>query len=63
MASQNVEMKKDGNKLIITIDLTKKLGVSKSGKSMNIASTGGNVSVPGAEEIKIGINCYTSRSE
>ena len=58
MAAQNVEMSKSGNILTIKIDLSKKLGVSASGKSQNIATTGGNISVPGSEEVKIGINCY-----
>ena len=54
---QNVEMEvdKDG-KLIITVDLSKSYGTSGSGKSVIIASTGGNVSVPGHESVKIGLN-------
>jgi hypothetical protein len=55
---KNVEYKVDGNKLIITIDLTKEFGDSKSGKSVTIASTEGNVSVEGTQDIKLGINCY-----
>ena len=55
---QNVEMSLDGNKLTITIDLSKQFGISGSGKSTIIASTGGNVSVPGNEAVKIGVNVY-----
>lgn len=55
---QNVEMSLDGNKLTITIDLSKTFGISGSGKSQIIASTGGNVSVPGNESVKIGLNVY-----
>ncbi len=55
---QNVEMSLDGNKLIIIVDLSKTFGVSGSGKSQIIASTGGNVSVPGNESVKIGVNVY-----
>ncbi len=55
----NVQMKKEGDKLIIEIDLTKRGDRSSSGKSISIASTGGNVSIPGAEHIKLGLNCYT----
>jgi len=55
---QNVEMSLDGNKLTITVDLSKQFGVSGSGKSQIIASTGGNVSVPGNEAVKIGLNIY-----
>lgn len=56
--TQNVDFKVQGDKLIITIDLTKTLGQSGSGKSMMIASTGGNVSVPGKESVKVGLNVY-----
>jgi len=55
---QNVEMSLEGNKLTITIDLSKTFGISGSGKSQIIASTGGNVSVPGNESVKIGLNVY-----
>jgi len=55
---KNVEMKVDGQKLIITVDLTKEFGKSSSGKTIIVATTAGNVSVPGHEDIKIGLNCY-----
>ncbi len=55
---QNVEMSLEGNKLTITIDLSRQFGISGSGKSHIIASTGGNVSVPGNEAVKIGVNVY-----
>ena len=55
---KNIEAKVQGDKLVITIDLTKDFGLSTSGKSIIIASTEGNVSVPGREEIKIGVNVY-----
>jgi hypothetical protein len=55
---KNVEMKVDGNKLIITVDLTKEFGKSSSGKTTIVATTAGNVSVPGHDDIKIGLNCY-----
>lgn len=55
---QNVEMSLEGNKLILTIDLSQQFGISGSGKSTIIASTGGNVSVPGNEDVKIGVNVY-----
>ncbi len=41
-----------------TIDITKEFGPSKSGKSITIASTEGNVSIPDHDEIKIGLNIY-----
>lgn len=55
---KNIEMKVKGNKLTIEIDLSKEFGQSSSGKSTIVASSGGNVSVPDHEDIKIGINVY-----
>lgn len=54
---KNVEMKVEGNVLTITVDLSQNFGKSSSGKSIIIASTEGNVTVPGREE-KIGLNIY-----
>ena len=56
---KNIEMKVEGDQLIITVDLSKRFGKSSSGKSIIIASSEGNQSVPGKEEIKIGLNVYT----
>ena len=58
---KNVDMQLDGDILVIRVDLTKDFGKSKSGKSITIASTEGNVAVPGHEEIKIGLNVYRKR--
>ena len=52
-------MKVDGDILTIAVDLSQRFGQSSSGKSTIIASTEGNQSVPGKEEIKIGLNIYT----
>ena len=54
---KNVEMKVEGNILTITVDLSKDFGKSSSGKSTIVASTEGNMTVPGREE-KIGLNIY-----
>lgn len=59
---KNIDMKIEGNQLIITVDLSKEFGLSSSGKSITIASTEGNVAVPGQEEVKVGINIYRPRS-
>lgn len=56
---KNVTMKVDGNKLTIEVDLTERHGKSSSGKTTIIATTGGNVSIPGHDDIKIGLNIYT----
>ena len=55
---KNVEMKVDHGKLIITVDLSTELGPSSSGKSVIIATTEGNVDVPGVPDVKIGLNVY-----
>jgi hypothetical protein len=59
---KNVEIKVQGNTLIITVDLSKSFGLSSSGKSEMVATTAGNVSVPGREEVKVGLNIYRSPS-
>lgn len=55
---ENIEMRVDGEKLVVTIDLKHRGGRSASGKTLRVASTGGNVDVPGAPNVKIGINAY-----
>ncbi len=55
---KNCEMKLDGNILTITVDISKEFGKSSSGKSLIIASTEGNISIPEKEDIKIGLNVY-----
>lgn len=59
---ENVEMKVEHGKLIITVDLTKDLGPSASGKSVMIATTAGNMDVPGVPDTKIGLNVYRKKS-
>jgi len=54
----NLDIKVDGNKLTIVVDLAHEMGKSKSGKSMIIATTRGNVPVPENDSIKMGINIY-----
>jgi len=55
---KNIQMTVDGDKLIITVDLSQEFGLSSSGKSITIASTEGNISVPGREDVKVGLNVY-----
>lgn len=55
---KNCEMKLDGNILTITVDISKEFGKSSSGKSIIIASTEGNLSIPEKKDIKIGLNVY-----
>ncbi|MFZ5651445.1 MAG: hypothetical protein ACOY4I_11410 [Bacillota bacterium] len=58
---KNVEMTLDGNILTIKVDLSQEFGPSSSGKTIIIASTEGNVSVPGREEAKVGLNVYRKK--
>ena len=58
---KNVEMRVEQGKLVITVDLTKDLGPSASGKSVMIASTERNVDVPAAPDVKIGLNVYRKK--
>ena len=58
---KNVEMSVEGNILTIKMDLTKDFGPSSSGKTIIIASSEGNQSVPGKEAIKIGLNVHKKK--
>jgi hypothetical protein len=55
---KNVEMSVKGSVLTIKVDLSREFGPSSSGKTIIVASTEGNVSVPGKEDTKIGLNVY-----
>ena len=55
---RNLTMRGDGSTLVIEIDLAAEGSPSASGKTLVIASTHGNVDVPGATGIKVGLNVY-----
>lgn len=57
---KNVEMSMSGSILTIKVDLSKEFGPSASGKTIIIASTEGNISVPDREE-KVGLNVYRKK--
>jgi len=57
---KNVELKVEGNILTIKVDLSKEYGPSASGKTIIVASTEGNISVPERDE-KIGLNVYKKK--
>jgi hypothetical protein len=59
---KNVEMNLEGNILTIKVDLSKEFGPSASGKTIIIATTEGNVAIPGVEEKKIGLNIYKKKT-
>ncbi|MDW7727158.1 MAG: hypothetical protein SCH70_08640 [Candidatus Methanoperedens sp.] len=58
---KNVEMTMEGYILTIKVDLSKEFGPSSSGKTIIIASSEGNQSLPGREDIKIGLNLYKKK--
>ena len=55
---KNVDMKVEGNILTIKVDLSKEFGLSGSKKSIVLASSERNQTVPGTDGIKIGLNVY-----
>lgn len=57
---KNISQKVTGNILTLTVDISKTFGASKTGKSIIIASTEGNLSVDGHPEVKMGVNIYKS---
>ena len=59
---KNIEMTVTGNILTIKVDLTKEFGPSSSGKTIIIGTTEGNVSIPGREEAKVGLNVYKKKA-
>ncbi|UCH91411.1 MAG: hypothetical protein JSU60_01455 [Nitrospirota bacterium] len=58
---KNVELTVEGTMLTIKVDLSQEFGPSSSGKTTIIASTEGNISIPGREE-KIGLNIYKKKT-
>lgn len=57
----NVMMEIKGEKLVLTVDLAKNIGPSKSGKTTVIGSTQGNQLVPGKDRVFVGLNVYKGR--
>jgi hypothetical protein len=57
---KNVDLKVEGNILTIKVDLSKEYGPSSSGKTIIVASTEGNVTVPERDE-KVGLNVYKKK--
>lgn len=55
---KNVKCEVKGNLLTITVDLSAQTTTSKSGKSAIVASTEGNIAVPGTDGLTLGLNAY-----
>lgn len=58
---KNIVMEYAAPILTITVDLSKDFGPSKSLKSTIIASSEGNIEVPGAPGVRLGLNIYKGR--
>ncbi len=57
---KNVEMSVEGTVLTVRVDLSKEFGPSSTGKTIIIASTEGNVTIPNRQE-KVGLNVYRKK--
>jgi len=58
---KNVQMAVKSDILTITVDLKQSHGSSKSGKSIVIASTEGNLPIEAHPGVYIGLNVYKTR--
>jgi hypothetical protein len=61
MAMQNCEITVDGNKLFIEVETNRRLGLSKTGKTILVASSLGNerVQLEDGTILFVGLNVYT----
>jgi len=57
---KNAQVKVDGEKLTIEVDLSKDFGPSNSGKTIIIATSSGNKPIDGTDAV-IGLNIYRKR--
>lgn len=57
---QNIQVEIRDGKAILTIDLTHRGSTSSSGKSVIVATTSGNVNIPGTD-VTLGLNAYIKR--
>jgi hypothetical protein len=57
MTIKNVEIEEKGNTITIKVDKSKTFGPSVSGKTIIVATTGGNIDIGG---VYVGLNVYKS---
>lgn len=55
---QNCKVTTKGTKVLIELDLDAEGIESKTGKSIVLASTNGNIDVPGAPGVRVGVNMF-----
>lgn len=58
---ENIEAAVDGNVLTIRIDLSKRLRDSGSGKTVIVATSGGNQPIEGGGGVVLGLNAYVKK--
>ena len=59
--TDNITITRNGNIVNIAIDVSKSYGPSASGKTIIIASSEGNASLPGDSNKKLGLNIFEKR--
>jgi hypothetical protein len=59
---ENITVEVKDGKAIITIDLAHRGRPSSSGKSIIVASTGGNIAIPGTQVV-LGLNAYVKNGK
>ena len=53
---ENCQIEVKGDKLVVTMDLTKRLRPSGSGKTIIVGTSGGNAALPGG--LRVGLNVF-----
>lgn len=59
---KNIDIKVKGNIATITVELNQDHGPSASGKTTLVASTQGNMAIPGTDVV-LGLNAYRKRAK
>jgi hypothetical protein len=57
---ENCDIKVQGDKLVITVDLKQRLRPSGTGKTVIVGTTAGNAAIPGHPGIKVGLNVFAA---
>lgn len=58
---KNIEASVDGNILTLRIDLSARHGDSASGKTVIVATSGGNQAIEGGKGVILGLNAYVKK--
>ena len=53
---QNIDMKLEGDTLVLRINLSQNYGPSKSGKTLTVGNTGGFAEIPGKQGYRVNVN-------